>query len=92
MPFLMCFSSRLWTCVARDWYHTEMRPVIAKWMLLWLESNHVAGLCSEQIEAYILGQDVGADGGAFAALDSKGFKLLNLTAEWLKTYLCGPHF
>ena len=36
-----------------EWYHECMRPVMAQWMLLWLEANHVAGLGSEQIEAYI---------------------------------------
>ena len=36
-----------------EWYHQQMRPVMAQWMMLWLEANHVAGLCSEQMEAYI---------------------------------------
>ena len=38
-----------------EWYHAKMRPVMAKWMMLWLEANHVSGLSSEQVEAYILG-------------------------------------
>ena len=36
-----------------EWYHQAMRPIMAQWMMLWLEANHVAGLSSEQIEAYI---------------------------------------
>merc|ERR1719502_662217 len=26
-----------------EWYHQTMRPVLARWMLLWLEANHVGG-------------------------------------------------
>ena len=29
-----------------EWYHAKMMPVMAKWMLLWLEANHVSGLQS----------------------------------------------
>ena len=112
-----------------------MRPVMAKWMLLWLEANHVAGLPTNHVEAYIMasgaglvgthweawveeaaaaqeaagaaggvavGTEVGSgmDPAAARALrrlyvycekkcDPKAFKLLNLTAEWLRTFL--PH-
>ena len=118
-----------------EWYNKCMRPVMARWMQLWLEANHVAGLSSEQIEAYITSDGsllrgsgwepwvyeaaaareaksgVAPAGGAVkevaaaalsdesalrllhafmeAKVDQKGFKLLNLTAEWLRTYL--PH-
>ena len=45
-----------------EWYHECMRPVMAQWMMLWLEANHVAGLAIEQIEAYVTGKgDVLAD-------------------------------
>ena len=36
-----------------EWYHAKMMPVMAKWMLLWLEANHISGLKTDQIEAYI---------------------------------------
>eukprot|EP00966_Prymnesium_polylepis_P214951 4978231-Prymnesium_polylepis.1 len=41
------------TLLNEEWYSRKMKPVMAKWMLLWLEANHVSGLQSEQIEAYI---------------------------------------
>ena len=45
-----------------EWYHSTMRPVLARWMLLWLEANHVGGgLSSRQVELYISG-DTAADG------------------------------
>ena len=117
-----------------EWYNKCMRPVMARWMQLWLEANHVAGLSSEQIEAYITSNgsllretdwepwvheaaaarqaksgaasegrtsdDVPVASSDESALwllhafmekkvDQKGFKLLNLTAEWLRTLL--PH-
>ena len=36
-----------------EWYHAEMKPIMAQWMMLWLEANHVAGLSTEQIDAYL---------------------------------------
>ena len=37
-----------------EWYTKQMRPVMAKWMLLWLEANHVgAELSPEMIAAYL---------------------------------------
>ena len=45
-----------------EWYHTAMRPVLARWMLLWLEANHISGLTSAQIEAYISGKPAPASG------------------------------
>ena len=44
-----------------EWYHEQMRPVMAKWMMLWLEANHVGGLTPRQVELYIMG---GADAHA----------------------------
>lgn len=34
------------------WYHETVLPVLGKWTMLWLESNHVAGVPA-QLEAYI---------------------------------------
>ncbi|MAT98943.1 MAG: hypothetical protein CL608_17505, partial [Anaerolineaceae bacterium] len=48
-----------------EWYHQEMRPVMAQWMMLWLEASHVAGgLTARQIELYIsdAGSPLGAEG------------------------------
>ena len=38
-----------------EWYHEQMRPVMGRWMMLWLEANHVAGLTPRQVELFISG-------------------------------------
>jgi hypothetical protein len=37
-----------------EWYTREMQPLMAEWMLLWLEANHMVGLSRTQALAYIL--------------------------------------
>jgi len=75
-----------------EWYHQVMKPVITQWMILWLEANHVAGLTPAEVDMYIGGSDVaGAEDDLHASMDGKldikSFKLLNLTKEWVRTYL-----
>ena len=48
------------TLLNEEWYVREMKPVMAKWMQLWLEANHVSGLTSQQIALYIAGQPAAA--------------------------------
>ena len=43
------------TLLNEEWYRRAFRPVMAKWMVLWLEANHVAGLRTEHVQAYIGG-------------------------------------
>ena len=107
-----------------QWYRDEMRPIVARWMLLYLEQSHIGALSSAQMLAYmqddaaLLGdvkftQEVEQAGAAKekaykkqgipgpglalnrlhahmeATLDEKSFVLLNLSRDWLCTYL--PH-
>ena len=39
-----------------DWYHVEMKPVLAEWCVLWLEKHHVGGrsITRDQIIAFLL--------------------------------------
>ena len=41
------------TLLNEEWYVSEMKPVMARWMLLWLEANHVSGLRPDHMEAYV---------------------------------------
>merc|ERR1719424_1205947 len=41
------------TLLNEEWYVAAMKPIMARWMLLWLEANHVSGLRTEYMEAYI---------------------------------------
>ena len=129
------------TLLNEEWYVAAMKPIMARWMLLWLEANHVSGLRTEYMEAYITrdcrplvaevwGEAVeakaavreaelsaeggGGGGGGYRAaprgsaahaqlrlhamlelklssgeLTGKAMQLVNLTEEWLSTFL--PH-
>eukprot|EP00962_Isochrysis_galbana_P039752 scaffold14306_cov80-Isochrysis_galbana.AAC.1 len=47
------------TLLNEEWYHGVMKPIMAQWMLLWLEANHVAGLPTEHVLAYISRDNTG---------------------------------
>lgn len=107
-----------------EWYHEHLKPVMAQWMQLWLESQHIAGMSRTDQMAYIqadwslLETDIdgtarkrvdgdaatdavwelyeqtrakttAADGREVTRVNEKALKLLNITADWLKTFL--PH-
>ena len=54
-----------------DWYQRNLKPVMAKWMLLWLEANHLCTRLSQpQLVAYLTSDGaglVGPDAGVVAA-------------------------
>tara|TARA_B100000780_G_scaffold64561_1_gene42270 strand:- start:41 stop:904 length:864 start_codon:yes stop_codon:yes gene_type:complete len=103
--------------LSTEWYSSNMKPLLARWMLLWLESHHLSTpqLSTQQLLAYLTGDGSSlvpdASGCTQAApvrrmeatlaleelhltmasssIDQKSFQLLNLTREWLITFL--PH-
>ena len=74
-----------------DFYHQQLQPVLLEWLLLWLESQHLSGLTEEQIRTYILQGSAGDEKltQAVSSLSPKMKKLLNLSRDWLTSYL--PH-
>ena len=44
-----------------------MKPLMARWMLLWLEANHVSGLRSEHMLAYLTRDCAGLEAEAWDA-------------------------
>ena len=54
-----------------EWYQHNLKPVMAKWMLLWLEANHLCTrLSQQQLVAYLVSDGaglVGPDAGGAAA-------------------------
>ena len=51
-----------------EWYQLNLKPVMAKWMLLWLEANHLCTrLSSQQLVAYLT-----SDGAGLVAPDAGG--------------------
>jgi hypothetical protein len=59
-----------------DWYHNDMKPVLAEWCILWLEKNHVGGrdITREQLIKFMLEAWSHRDEGLHAHLTA------NLTA------------
>jgi len=37
-----------------DFYHEKMKPLLAKWVMLWMETKHFKGLSDEDLEFYLL--------------------------------------
>ena len=77
-----------------DFYFARMQPVLMDWLLLWLESQHLSGMSEEQIKRYVLQPTAltSADESLVAAasqLAPKMNKMLNLSRDWLCSYL--PH-
>jgi hypothetical protein len=100
-----------------DYYHKYMKPIIAQWALLWLESQNLTGtsllsvllhpevvlisfssICTglndQQIIQYILEDDRSNYEQELVdfvnnTLSPKNKKMLNLTRDWLKSFL--PH-
>ena len=74
-----------------EFYHAQLKPVLMDWLLLWLESQHLSGLTEDQIRTYILRGSVGNDSliSAVQALSPKMKKTLNLSRDWLNSYM--PH-
>eukprot|EP01047_Picozoa_sp_COSAG01_P102761 COSAG01_NODE_32305_length_583_cov_1.049587_1_plen_91_part_00 len=46
-----------------DWYHEQMKPIVADWVLLWLQQQNVgkSGLSDSMIKRYILNGTAVAD-------------------------------
>lgn len=77
-----------------DFYHKRMKPIVAQWILLWLESQNLTGLNDEQIIRYIMEEDRSNYEKDLIEyvnnnLSPKNKKMLNLSRDWLKSFL--PH-
>ena len=73
------------------WYHERMKPLMLDWLLLWLEAQHLSGLSEEAMRRYVLqgGHGDAALSAEVEALPSQSRKMLNLSHDWLHSYL--PH-
>ena len=86
-----------------DWYHAKLRPLMADWLYMWLEAQHLAGMSEAAVKAFLLrgpvtqqqqqqqleaGQQTVAE--QFESnLSPYHRKMLNLGRDWLQSYL--PH-
>jgi hypothetical protein len=81
--------------IDKSFYHSKVKTLLAKWMLLWLSSNGV-GLEGEngnaQLEDYMLHTVAASPDTLYAvekALSDTQMKMLNLANTWLQTFI--PH-
>jgi len=75
-----------------NFYHKDLKPAIADWVLLWLEAQHLSGLSDKQIKDYILHgpqEDKELSALVEEKLSIKHKKMLNLSRDWLRSFL--PH-
>ena len=72
------------------WYHAQLKPLLANWMLLWLASKRLSGLKDEQIINYLLYRHK-ADEETLQkihyTLSGDHIKMLNLSYDWLRSTL-----
>lgn len=77
-----------------EWYHAVLKPIIADWLYMWIETQHLGNLSESIVKQYILqdGRDgYNADLGHIieSSVSMEHRKMLNLARDWLKSYL--PH-
>jgi hypothetical protein len=77
-----------------DWYKAHLQPVMADWLYMWLEAQHMAGLSEKAIKKFLIegananhNQDLAED--VQNKLSPNHRKMLNLGRDWLNSYL--PH-
>ena len=81
--------------LSRAFYHTKLKPLLARWIVIWMSFRQASGLKDEQMYNYLM---LTKDGGNAKqkALDAgiqeellsdEVMKLLNLAHDWLHSYL-----
>lgn len=77
-----------------EWYRTELLPVMADWLYMWLEAQHLVGLPQADIQKYLLEGANSQHNQTLAnaiqlTLSPNHRKMLNFGHDWLNVYL--PH-
>jgi hypothetical protein len=77
-----------------EWYHSTLKPVIADWLYMWIETQHLGTISEQLVKQYILqdghdGYDAQLGQLIESSLSMEHKKMLNLARDWLKSYL--PH-
>eukprot|EP01059_Diplonema_ambulator_P011882 TRINITY_DN2195_c0_g1_i1.p1 TRINITY_DN2195_c0_g1~~TRINITY_DN2195_c0_g1_i1.p1 ORF type:complete len:3611 (+),score=1490.67 TRINITY_DN2195_c0_g1_i1:684-11516(+) len=71
-------------------YETEMKPLMARWLWLWLHSQHLTALNEEEVVSFLMHRH----DGLVSLIQERQMlpyhvKMLNLGHDWLNSYL--PH-
>jgi hypothetical protein len=77
-----------------EWYHSTLKPVIADWLYMWIETQHLGTIGEDIVKRYILedgqhGYDTSLGQLIETSVSIEHKKMLNLARDWLKSYL--PH-
>lgn len=77
-----------------EWYHTILKPIIANWLYMWIETQHLGNINENIIKEYILqdgrnGYNTHLSHIIESSVSIEHRKMLNLARDWLKSYL--PH-
>eukprot|EP00931_Biecheleriopsis_adriatica_P057927 TRINITY_DN3440_c1_g1_i1.p1 TRINITY_DN3440_c1_g1~~TRINITY_DN3440_c1_g1_i1.p1 ORF type:complete len:2068 (-),score=475.91 TRINITY_DN3440_c1_g1_i1:13-5871(-) len=80
--------------LSSEFYHKELRPILAEWVLLWLRRRHPLGVDDAVVLQYLCAEQPGAETGRavpeeLRTLSDTQIKALNLCRSWLSVLL--PH-
>lgn len=76
--------------ISKHFYDTQMQPILARWMLLWLRARKLSKLDDNELITYIV---KGSSANATIAqkvrreLSDDHVKMLNLSHDWLTSFL-----
>lgn len=73
----------------RDFYHSQLRPLLGRWVLLWLKESRLREFNFDQALDYIIRGDVSSSSAGIRdqCNSDESFKILNLTREWLISFM-----
>jgi hypothetical protein len=72
----------------RTFYHLRLRPLLSRWILLWLKESRLRELTFEQAYGYLTDTDVSVAAVNIRNLCSDdNFKILNLTRDYLMSFM-----
>jgi hypothetical protein len=72
----------------RGFYSTQLKPLLAEWLLVWLAAQRLPGLRDEQALQYMTGQIAPESIDLENANVSDDYlKMLNLSKDWLNSFL-----
>lgn len=77
-----------------EWYHQSLKPVMAEWLYMWIETQHMAALSELHTIQYLLEGASSTHNPQLAELiescvSFEHKKMLNLGRDWLLSFL--PH-
>ena len=71
--------------LSRAFYRKELRPTLARWLLIWFGTKKLVGVPDDVVIRYLLRQET--EDKELKSLDDDFVKMLNLGREWLNSLL-----